>query len=914
MRKIVDIKSHLHDSRASKFIDLKPSDSSCDSQAQQLLQELRDNKIIHRLPKNNISTYEIDWNACGASAGGMEHTVAEEASDKHIMMQPPVIQSHDDATASVSPKNDTNGNDIDDKESDKIKLMSGNVSVPNQLNYSSIALTGSNTLVADMPHKYSGLGDENAKNINHTSTEKHNKTSNNNDFVRHSQYLNAFCNHFYEELKDLIRRSDVTNRHLYNEMTVETLQHLHFARLRCAVFEGRHDVISSIKEYLSGTSTAPLIIYGKSGSGKTSVLAKVFQQIESWSKEASDRMNRTALPETDDSKTNQLPKGDTKKIITVLRFLGTTPLTSNLRCLLSSICSQLSITLSSPPWKMPEKLSELIRDFHKMLKLANRHQRLLLMLDSVDQLMPTYEAYKVTWLPCHLPRYVKLIVSTLDEGYDILKNLRGRYGSNGGTFIEIKDLGKDVGLEILSRLLEKSGRRITTQQTDVIREALGRCSIPLYARIAFDQIRRWCSYDLPTSAELESTVKGAINQLFDQMEQKFGQPIVKHSLSYLTAARHGLSEVELEHLLSLDDVLLNEVFSFWCPPIRRIPPLLWTRVRADINSYVVERSADDRLVLRWYHRQFVATTQSRYLSDVNFECTVHQIMAEYFSGRWGGGKEKPFKYTDAQMKRFQLNVSLSKADRKVPVQPYFFSSDETSCSILKPIIINARKSSELPYHYLKIGENDKLLKNIFFNYEWLFAKLYLNKTQSILQEFEYFMDANKQLSSNHEMKILVANIQLIRPYVDTFPLSLAYELSGRLSKYVGNYPLITRLIRSCDGVGISHCALTPILTCFESADLGLKQNITVRTSEPWHEGGAMTCTAAMTTMYIVDYDQDDIPNLYVWDVKGLELLSATPIKKLMKVDTMDVYIQLKLTNDESHLLACYIQKYYGVCK
>ena len=79
---------------------------------------------------------------------------------------------------------------------------------------------------------------------------------------------------------------------------------------------------------------------------------------------------------------------------------------------------------------------------------------------------------------------------------------------------------------------------------------------------------------------------GAINQLFDSMEKKFGRPLVQHSLAYLTASRHGLSEVELEHLMSLDDELLNHVYKFWRPPLRRVPPLLWTRVRSEVSMSV----------------------------------------------------------------------------------------------------------------------------------------------------------------------------------------------------------------------------------------------------------------------------------------------------------------------------------------
>jgi hypothetical protein len=40
------------------------------------------------------------------------------------------------------------------------------------------------------------------------------------------------------------------------------------------------------------------------------------------------------------------------------------------------------------------------------------------------------------------------------------------------------------------------------------------------------------------------------------------------------------------------------------PPIRRIPPLLWTRIRNDAPNYLIEREAEGVSVVSWYHRQF----------------------------------------------------------------------------------------------------------------------------------------------------------------------------------------------------------------------------------------------------------------------------------------------------------------------
>ena len=75
-----------------------------------------------------------------------------------------------------------------------------------------------------------------------------------------------------------------------------------------------------------------------------------------------------------------------------------------------------------------------------------------------------------------------------------------------------------------------------------------------------------------------------------------------HALAYITASKSGLSETELEDLLSLDDRVLDDVYQYHMPPVRRIPPLLWTRIRNDLPNYLSEREADGVSVLNWYHR------------------------------------------------------------------------------------------------------------------------------------------------------------------------------------------------------------------------------------------------------------------------------------------------------------------------
>ena len=69
----------------------------------------------------------------------------------------------------------------------------------------------------------------------------------------------------------------------------------------------------------------------------------------------------------------------------------------------------------------------------------------------------------------------------------------------------------------------------------------------------FTQVVRWRSYDRINYLHLQYTINQSIMKLLDRIENQHGKILVSHALGYLTAAKSGLSEAELEDLLSLDE-------------------------------------------------------------------------------------------------------------------------------------------------------------------------------------------------------------------------------------------------------------------------------------------------------------------------------------------------------------------------
>ena len=149
---------------------------------------------------------------------------------------------------------------------------------------------------------------------------------------------------------------------------------------------------------------------------------------------------------------------------------------------------------------------------------------------------------------------------------------------------------------ILNAWLRNANRKLSRDQRDVIMNAFKQCPLPLYLKLSFDEATRWKSYQPIEQCILQDTIKESINSLLARLERLHGYLLVSRGLGYITAAKYGLSDAELDDILSLDDEVLNDVYQYWTPPVRRIPPLLWIRVKTDLGAYIVSRGVDGTFV------------------------------------------------------------------------------------------------------------------------------------------------------------------------------------------------------------------------------------------------------------------------------------------------------------------------------
>ena len=106
---------------------------------------------------------------------------------------------------------------------------------------------------------------------------------------------------------------------------------------------------------------------------------------------------------------------------------------------------------------------------------------------------------------------------------------------NPKCFVSIPELSSDDVSDILTNWLKTEKRTLQEHQLQVLEEAFKQCPLPLFLMISYDETRLWKSYSTPSETQLETTIRKAIDKLFERVEIRHGEVLVRRALGYITA-------------------------------------------------------------------------------------------------------------------------------------------------------------------------------------------------------------------------------------------------------------------------------------------------------------------------------------------------------------------------------------------
>ncbi|XP_069139951.1 uncharacterized protein [Argopecten irradians] len=498
------------------------------------------------------------------------------------------------------------------------------------------------------------------------------------------------------------------------------------------------------------TYCRPIVVHGNSGSGKTSVMAKIVELSKEW------------FPNS----------------VRIVRFLGTSANSSSIRDVLMGITFQIWLLYNV---KIPTNM-DMETDFIFLTKylmsllwqINTKDKPLFILLDSVDQLQTTDHASAMHWLPLKLPPDVHMIVSTITSDSDCLENLRTLLPHH--CMVNVSSVSQETAESMIKNTLKGKSRRLTKLQWRHLLDKTAKEGKPLYVKLLSDQAVVWKSSTPMSKVTIGNNIKEAIICLFQTIEKEHGEIIITHLYGYLSAARDGLSLSELEDILSLDDEVLQDTFLYHLPPDPeniRFPSGVLTRALSNVMDYLVERKSGHTNVLSWYHRQLSEVAAERYLSKPR-AVKIHALLADFFQGVW-------YKKRKALKLYKKKTASYPNSIRSVPEQQIQYC----------PNIYNTRKLIELPYHLVK-SQRYQVFRNIVAcDFDFLYAKCKTAGITNLVEDLHLClvaMDTDGYLDEEvyrdimfvHE--ILLMGINMIRKDTNNLPIQLMARLGNHTTK------------------------------------------------------------------------------------------------------------------------------------
>ena len=259
-----------------------------------------------------------------------------------------------------------------------------------------------------------------------------------------TDHIDRLCDDVYQSLSNAIQ-AQIRQLTARDPLETEIEAHETFGIERSLHFTGRADMLRDIEHYIRGSDRNPLVVQGVSGTGKSALMARAAQRVES---------NHGG--------------GEV-----VFRFIGATPRSSDPRALLEDLCRQISKSYGADESGIPSDYLELVREFPARLALATAGKPLILFLDALDQLADTGDARRLNWLPAELPPHVRLIVSTLPG--DCLAAFESKLPK--GRLIELGPMPSEEAEELLDLWLQEAGRTVQPHRRKEVLDKFDGCGL-----------------------------------------------------------------------------------------------------------------------------------------------------------------------------------------------------------------------------------------------------------------------------------------------------------------------------------------------------------------------------------------------------------------------------------------------------
>jgi tetratricopeptide (TPR) repeat protein len=362
----------------------------------------------------------------------------------------------------------------------------------------------------------------------------------------------------------------------------EATEHEAFAQSRARIYIGRQAYYDRLDEHAHGEGL-PLAIVGESGLGKSALLAN-------W---------------------GLAYRASHSRDLVLTHFIGSSPASADWTALVRRIAGELKRRLGINI-EIPDKAEALRATFANALYMAATKIRIVLILDSLNQLEDRDGAQDLVWLPAELPANVRLLVSTLPgRALDEIKQ-------RGWSALEVNPLEAEERRRLITEYLKQYTKELSPVFEKQIADAAP-AGNPLYLRALLEELRLWGDHEFLREQISYYLSAATTEELYQKILERYEKDyegdrpgLVREAMSLLWAARRGLSESELLDLLGVNGQPLAHA--------------IWSPLYLAAEAALVNHSG----LLGFFHGYLRQAVYSRYLSASLASTDIRRRLADYF--------------------------------------------------------------------------------------------------------------------------------------------------------------------------------------------------------------------------------------------------------------------------------------------
>lgn len=398
---------------------------------------------------------------------------------------------------------------------------------------------------------------------------------------------------------------EISKHNQGNPLLTEVDYHEQVAeRMRTSIL-GRRRELGLIEDYLHNSDRRPLVVFGSTGCGKTTLMSEAYAKAK--------RMSDAT---------------------TVARFVGASPRSTRSEKLILDLAGEVCLKRGAGESVPGQVFATFESELARQLQLHSQSGRLVVFLDSYDKLDPTPPHCSSGQLPEELPPNTKLIVSVTcgvpNTAVDAIGNELPWTNS-----LHVGDLDVSERRSFVADALQRLNRTLTEDQWSAVDAYVFSSGAPFYLTMLAERCASWASYDIGHHQGFPSTIDGAIKMIVKELTTRFHHDplLIDRCFGYICTSFGRISERRLLDVLVTDAEFFEHFIKHAKHGLpnqdargRRLPFAVWGRLRNDAKALLLDIGTSIGLSNEHVRR----VVQAMFLAG-RAEARAHQHIGRYLS-------------------------------------------------------------------------------------------------------------------------------------------------------------------------------------------------------------------------------------------------------------------------------------------